>query len=55
MRRVLCAVFIDRDSRLRLQVAGIYSGLPVVNLAARAWALVAFQCTIPAQHRAEGT
>jgi nickel/cobalt transporter (NiCoT) family protein len=43
MRNVLSNVFNDSGDNLRFKVAGLYAVLLAVNLAAWAWALIAFQ------------
>jgi nickel/cobalt transporter (NiCoT) family protein len=43
MQSVLATIFNDRSGNLRFKVAGIYVVLLAVNLAAWAWALIAFR------------
>ena len=43
MRRVVSAIFSDQGDHLRLRIAGLYAILIGLNLAAWAWALLAFR------------
>ena len=43
MTRVIAAIFSDRGDRVGLKIAGIYAILAAANVAAWAWALVAFR------------
>ena len=43
MRNVMAFIFADRGDRLKLRVAGIYAVLLAANIAAWAWALIAFR------------
>lgn len=43
MRRALSSVFNDGPANVHFKIAGIYAILIAANIAAGAWALVAFQ------------